>query len=313
MKLNELQRYMPLAFSWQEKLQASSENETYLRAELKRVEAALRSLREDARLVQQDKAKKLQESLALQEALPQLVAAGQIKPQQANDQNRKLNEIIAELQADLRGYNQLLQAQTAEEAGGFIDLPLDEYPKALHTANAVPHPFLFWRRLEAEDRRTILVTLFVLIIGVSSLFYFLRWRDQVVFSAWVEEASETRILFLESHSNEPFPVFLLMPWHEAEELEVGAESKTFQIELQLRFSLQEPFRSLPATDQPWQLSGQYLQYAGPVRVLPHLSEAINLDLNVIRELYPEAIGLRVRIRNQRGNIAFTETIMWHGN
>ena len=95
MKLNELQRYMPLAFSWQEKLQASSENETYLRAELKRVEAALRSLREDARLVQQDKAKKLQESLALQEALPQLVAACQIKPQQANDQNRKLNEIIA--------------------------------------------------------------------------------------------------------------------------------------------------------------------------------------------------------------------------
>jgi len=312
-KLNELRRYMPLAFSWQEKLQANSEDEVNRRDELKRVELALRSLREDARLAQQDKAKKLQESLALQEALPKLVAAGQIKPQQANDQNRKLNEIIAELQADMAGYNQLLQATNSKEAGGFIDLPLGEYPIALHAANAVPHPLLFWRRLETEDRRTILVTLFVLVIGISSLFYFLRWRDQVVFSAWVEEDADTRTLVLESRSNEPFPIFLLMPWHEADELEIEEESKAFQVEMQLRFSMQEPFRNLPATDQPWQHTGQYLQYAGPVRVLPHLSEEIHLDLNTLRELYPDAIGLRLHVRNQRGNIAYTETVMWHDN
>ena len=316
MELAALRRYIALALSWQEKLQQQAGDSPEQIAARKRAAIAVKRLRENA---EQALARHtwLEQAAALeQQTLPTLLEQRKLTPRQANEQNRNLIAKIAKLQAEITALRELAQAKSASEAGGFVDLPLDAYPEALQEARVTPASGSLWQRLDAEDRRTILVTLAVLLVGMLLLFYFMRWRDQTRFEMVMEGTTAAPQLLLHCHSNEPFPVYLLMPWHDADSITSpvsDSELKFYQVSLAFRFDSQEPFRTLPPTEQAWQHDGQDLEYAGPVRILPQLSETLRLELGSLRESYPDAIGMRLQVRSARDRVVFSETVTWQGS
>lgn len=311
MKLDELRRHIALALSWQEKLQTHPEAATNASATYKDAQTVLHRLHMAVRETRKRLEKQLQETETRQAALPKRLERGEIRPQQANDQNRELQATIARLQSDIAQCRQLLEAQSTKHVGGFTNLPLEEYPKALDAVKSSPAPWQPWRKLALEDQRILLITAIVILLGVTALFYFMRWRDEVTFVIRLETASEPQVLVLECQSSEPFPIYLLMPWHEDESLETEDESyKTYQLVLQLQLDSSEDFRSLPSDDQSWHHVDRDLQYSGPVRVLPQLSEELRLELEPIRNRYPEAQNLRLQVHNARGHVVFSEAMEW---
>ncbi|MDZ4857858.1 MAG: hypothetical protein SGI88_02665 [Candidatus Hydrogenedentes bacterium] len=62
--------------------------------------------------------------------LPERVAAHKLAAADANDANRRLTQRLAELEIQLATGKALAGARTAEELGGFIDLPITGYPPA---------------------------------------------------------------------------------------------------------------------------------------------------------------------------------------
>ncbi|GMV90351.1 MAG: hypothetical protein AMXMBFR82_01290 [Candidatus Hydrogenedentota bacterium] len=63
--------------------------------------------------------------------LPERVASGRLSAPEANDRNRALSDRIEALRAELRIVDARSAAETPEELGEFVDLPLDDYPRRI--------------------------------------------------------------------------------------------------------------------------------------------------------------------------------------
>jgi hypothetical protein len=142
--------------------------------------------------------------------LPDHVSAGKISPQLANNRNRELTERIGALRAELREVDARAMAESAEDLGGFVDLPLEEYPRRIQAASGsmpgeVAAEVSYPKRWELA---TVLVAGCVCVLAV--------------FLPWVIRGGEVESLFrvgldLSTDGANPFArlawvAYVLIPW-----------------------------------------------------------------------------------------------------
>lgn len=94
---------------------------------IREAEASIHALRKEAQERRASFLEQFGTVDAAQGALSQQLAAGTIKPEAANRKNRKLMKTANECRQAMAECDRLLAITSADEAGGFLDLPLAEF------------------------------------------------------------------------------------------------------------------------------------------------------------------------------------------
>ena len=117
-----------------------------------------------------------------QQALPVAVQSGKLSPVDANRRNRKLREHIEECEAGIARCNMMAAAEDPEEAGAFVDLPLERYAARIGAATPkrARGPVM---RVLGDNRVQAALGCIGVVLAVLSVLYLTRWRNEVVFEA----------------------------------------------------------------------------------------------------------------------------------
>jgi hypothetical protein len=133
-----------------------------LHAHLAKAETAIQSIRADERqhLVQLEE--QVRDRRAQQAGLSEKLLKGKISTTRANKQNRKISTALDALLTQIAACNTLLTAESSQDLGGLIDLPMEDY---IDAGNA---------KTSSENTRitTIVVLVAALIAAIS---VFLPW------------------------------------------------------------------------------------------------------------------------------------------
>ena len=225
----------------------------------------------------------LQHAYQRQQHLGEEVARGKLSPEQANETNRELLGEMEGLRRELQALNHLLRAETPEDAGGAIELPLDAYASqaALRAPALAPG---WWQ----ENRRTLIVALAGLILGVAGALFYLLQGNTVSFRVVPAQDPQARLV-LECLNTTLRPVFWQVPWMPGADRGHGG----YGVELHIRQENERDFQLYAPPAPVWVREGHYTEHMEPIRVMPALAQRVELDLAALRDATPGLEGLRI--------------------
>ena len=224
--------------------------------------------REAARL-----GEKLHNALAQQGLLVTRVAEGTLRPAKANRLNRKLAARIDLVRRQLAEFNRCLQATSAEELGGFAEMPLAAYVRAIKKTppriplKPTPTGFALWIGMVA-------------LAVLASLYYldYFKVVPPVALEVGKNDANTGSIRVM-CRNDSQTPILLYVPWHDPIVAETtGSDELTrYGLAVYVREHNSRQFRLLPVTVGAWTYQGRTLQEGGPIEVAPHFCVNLVLD------------------------------------
>jgi len=216
--------------------------------------------------------RRLADALAQQEDLFRKAEIGAVPPRKANKTNRRLVKKIERLRGEADELNHCLNAVASEEAGGFVDMPLGRYLRAVKRpvprVPVVPSPagFVVWIGLVA--------------LAVLGSLYYLDYFETV--PPVVMEVGETEGGFginIMCRNDSETPILLHVPWHGRFTARVSAPraGNHYGVAVYVREKDSKKFRLNPVSVSAWTYQGRTVQESVPIEVAPHLY--VNLVLN----------------------------------
>lgn len=217
--------------------------------------------------------RRLHETLARQEDLFRRAAIGAVPPRKANKTNRGLENEIAQLRGRLAYLNHCLNATNSEELGGFVDMPLGQYVRAVRKkvprVPLTPSPagFVLWIGLVA-------------LAVLASLYYldYFETVQPVAMEVAEADAGSGNIRIMCRNDSEA-PILLHVPWHDTATARLsGARGENhYGVAVYVREKNSKKFRLYPVQVSAWTYQGRTIQESVPIEVAPHLYVSLVLD------------------------------------
>jgi hypothetical protein len=246
---------------------------------LRRAAELLDQLRAQARRQLEDEGRRLQRLLERRRKVKGGLRAAVLDPRIARRRDR-----IARL-------NKLMSARNAAQAGGFQEMPLDEYA----------HP----ARREGEfslTRANLLIagaTAVLLLVAASVTYFATRPGGSVQFEARrISARSDFIQVVAENGLLEP--IRLHVPWGAARP---ENDPAAYGFDVFVRAPGEEEFRLLPDTGRAWIHEGQDFSLRESVEVAPMLRTELRLSLDALRESGPGFEAVRLVLTGAAGRTA----------
>lgn len=217
-----------------------------------------------------------------QKKLLEDAAAGRIDPHKANEKNRSLGPEIHELEQQLGELRLIAGAKSAEELGGRIDIPLEDYEKQIGAAPEAPRTRKRLTPLQANLVAGAIMLALVLgtVYGLASL----RVVVKAEFSAQAVEG-DPDLIRVECRNVGNRPVDFYVPWprgrHRAP-ADAPDRSRSYGILLFVQETGSAEFRLLEDAHGLWRYRGETLEGSQPIRVQPRITATVFLDLAQVR-------------------------------
>lgn len=220
-------------------------------------------------------------ALALRENLDYLSASGTIRLDAPAPNTQDAPPQLAEVEAirsEIARYNQVLSAQSAEELGGFLDLPIDEYPVALGLRRT---PSQGVQRFASTPKRVMLAATISALLGVAGTWFYLQSARAVTVEI---DEPQAGIVSLRLHNQ---TTDTLAFWIPLATLPSSAENvhDVCGIRVLGRGPDDDKPSLLPVEITHWQVPGRPGNPALPLTVGPGLSLSVDLDLQTMRRDY----------------------------
>ncbi len=273
----ELKQHVRLLLSWREQAlrnQGAPEEP----------EALLEQFRRQGQQRLQFLAAALKAALRKQADCLKEVEAGGISERKAQQRLQRLTEEINHHRAQITLYNRLLSAKSPEDLGGFIHLPLDQYPRELARSKKPA-----FTKLNRRDKRQAAAFLLLALLAVLAVACWSRAHGEVRFGAAAPHFPNGKI-HLRCQNNTSSEIFFHAPWGQS------AEQQRFRndygVEVLARLPGKNEYRLVPSGDA-WRYNSLPANTLEPIRVAPGLAIEIELDLRAIFQQVPGADALRL--------------------
>lgn len=202
-----------------------------------------------------------------------------------------LDRRIARRRATIARLNKLMAARNAAQAGGFLDMPLDDYARPAR------------RTGEFSLTRTNLLiagaTAVLLLVAAGVTYFATRPGAGVQFEATrVSARSDFIRVVVENGLLEP--IRLHVPWP-ATRAEVDAYAYGFEV--YVRATGEDAYRLLPDTGDAWFYEGRNFAWRDSVEMPPLLRAELRLNLDVLRARGVQFENVRLLLTSAAGRTA----------
>ncbi len=262
--------------------------DVYLDAQQAEAKRYLERLREEARREASQGAKRLRESLDEQRSL--IATATKLGAEAANAKNRICREHIFALREEIKTLDRAAAARYAKEAGGFMDLPVEDYPTAIAGARGggkrsrrrVPWRMPFGGGLDFSDKAALSVAAVVVVAALGLGLYLTQWRSSVRFEVVPPTAAPDEKVEIRCRNDSSYPVYLRLPWR------AGAEDRSRRdmcgILVYVRGRGLKDYRFFPGGSTMWTHQGTRTARRGPIEVKPGMTRPVHLHLSAFKQL-----------------------------
>jgi len=293
-----------------------------LHERLNRAEAATGAARQAIRGRIEQLAASLQAALARKGHLAREVAEGRLAAEEANRAGRALAAQVADLRAAIRGLNAAHAARTSDEAGGFLDAPMDEYSRpdrppraqsarapAAGAPAASPSTVRTW-----SDSPWLLVVAVAIGLAISAVVIWpmLFLGGRVAFEAALT-GDAPQAIAMTCRNPGAAPVALHVPWIDGRPGapdSVGAPGAQYGLLVQVRETSAGRWRVLTNSEGCWLSAGRDLTYGQPVSIAPGGTFQFSLPLARLRRHVAAPKAVRLAFTNGAGRrLAVFETAL----
>ena len=234
-------------------------------------------------------------------------SAGALDPKAANATNREISERVAALEDRLGTASAIASADTSEDVGGFIVLPLDEYRKKL----VPPETPEVKREFEMPSLTgSVAVLVAVIAIAIGAYVYFTTGGSaEATFDAQIigEDLDKIRVTCRNVGKR---PLDWYVPWPEGSSKNAGSGSSVFGLLLYVLEADGDSAKLVPNSEGCWKYRGLDIVDAEPIEVRPRLAVSVVLDIVKLREIGVEARVIRiVYTRKGSGEVGRFETVL----
>lgn len=260
----QAERQRRLLLSWREEARRHGATKSFLEAE-RRLNLLHRRDQQTLRQL----AATLQHTLERQNRLIARIKAGALSPEKANQRNRRLTVEIEGLRSEITRLNKLFSAQSSDDLGGIVKLPLTEYPSAVGSCRPP-----LWTPLTPRDRRQIIAAGVLLVVSVLAVLRLTLWREGVEFQL-IPPGSVQGLMLLRCTNQTAYPIVLCAPARPTATLH--ARMRVFNIDLFGKTAADDKFQLFPDTGDAWNYQGMPTSRIEPIIVNPGLSAELTLD------------------------------------
>ena len=333
MERDRLERRACLLFSWREKAQALADGRRlpreqdlpkamdarraadYFLDQLRRARRETDKFRARLRERMENAQDLVRVALHQQKQLGGRVAGGRLGAKEANDENRRLQEEIRERGNEANVCHHLIALETAEDLGGFIDLPLPRYAQELQRFAAPPdssdpepgggrsnapedgaHPVKTagWKgrlrgrlpqRLGRWDAVAVAAAVVAVLLAGLYVFYSTQISGSVSFDM-LPAPQGTWVLSVDNKTGHAITV--AVPGDAGQ----GTTRPDYAVFVEMRGTGQTDFRRLPGVEKAWVYGGGAGSGNGPVAVAAHMNARWTLSPGLLSVPEPDAL-LRV--------------------
>lgn len=305
---DEIKRWLRLAFSHREKAEAARAESDRLfekgqldaaRHEAFRKDCTEHIDRADAS-IRDTKVRIARESLRLAEDLrralddkkraTESLKTGRMPEPQARETLQRIEARVERLRAAIAEMNALHAAKSAQDAGGYIDLPLGRY-----RTSAIQHARQFLRG--PRFSRSSMVALFILLAGIlcAALFTFRTEMPAGLARFEILPAADTSGKLSVTCANiGKRPIVLDVPLTEERSIRRGGDSPTrYGIVLYGQESPGGPWKLLPPTAGCWRLAGRPLPPENAFSIDPGISLELTLEPSQLTQAIANIQALRI--------------------
>ncbi len=238
-----------------------------------------------------------------QKRLVEEVSRGKVKAQKANEQNRELAAEMVVLQKAIHVSQAIVNAQSADDLGGLIELPIDEYAIRIDPDHAKRKKERSLNR-NAIDSKT-LVKGAAALLGIVFLWMGWSYYDSLGkgrFSAVTTQGRDQAIeISCKNTGDKRIKVYA--PWPSAITTAPSREKfprRSFGIQLYVKEKGKDGFRLLPASPGCWYQGRDPMTEGSPVNIPGGRIRRIRFEPDRLNELGIEAAAVRIVITRHGG-------------
>ncbi len=312
------ERRLRLLLSWRDKARQAVADGAggagSAEANLRTASALLETLKAGERTQLEMRTQGLRTALDTLGELAARAAQGGISPKRANRKAQKLQTAIDERRGELERCNQLLAAETPLQAGGLIDLPLEQYSAELQSLEnpreqpAAPASAPRAARFEFSQSDRYMGALAVIAVLLAVFAFVIQSQfggGSVAFSAHrVTTPIDGFELICTNGTQRPIA---LITTGAALGPQAGAPLDRYQLDTYLRQQGEDAFRLFPDTGAAWQYRGVPLSSSGPATVPPGVSATLHLDRVALERHAPGSAALRIVATRPNGRPRYSHT------
>jgi hypothetical protein len=229
-----------------------------------------------------------------QVALTDAVANGEMDRGEANEQNRHYTRAISELRYAIDVASQNVDATSAEELGGYIDLPLDKYIAAPSVAAAQREAAP--QSSKAGALIAVGVALAIFVMGLAALGVLPGSANVEIHAEPIGAYGEFIEITFRNESTKY--AFFYTPWPEGPKSDRNGAA--FGVEVYVMERDSEAFRFLPSSPGCWTSGGVGIVREEPFAVEPGISLPIVMDPSNLKTLGINATRLRLVFTRSNG-------------
>ena len=237
-----------------------------------------------------------------QRKLLEQAAAGGVSAVEANERNRAHTQAIADIEVQIAHTQMILDAQSADDIGGIIDLPIEEYEKKV----TPPAPTSARTARSSSDSLPTAITTIAaaIVLGGIAAYLYLNFGRTARASFEVEvDATNPAIIRIVCRNDGNRPLAWYVPWPEGNSRIARADATSVGILLYAMERESDTPRLVPNSAGCWDFRGAPLIDSGPLNVRPGLAVKATLDLALLRELGVDAAVVRL-VFTHRGGAEF---------
>ena len=223
--------------------------------------------------------------------LPELFHAGKLDIETVNQKSRALHDTITRHQVQISFFQKLFEIANVEMVGGFIDLPLQRYPKKFRSGLSTR-----WHQLSSADRIALMAAGMCLVVLPLLALFLSHWGVDVFFSVDVHDTYDELALYCNNAT--PRPVYLSP--------DVGQQpiqrndAEIYMITIYGKTKENSTFQHLPLTLNQWRYNGKSLASGRPVMLEPGEETVVYVPLKALRQMMPEIHRIQIKCAPQFG-------------
>ncbi|MCH8204227.1 MAG: hypothetical protein IID09_03640 [Candidatus Hydrogenedentes bacterium] len=224
-------------------------------------------------------------------------SAGRIPPEKANERNGEFARLIGDLEERLTTARAIVEAETTEDIGGFIPLPIEEYEKKLLPPKGPEKKKAL--ELGSPGRSAAVVAGLLAIVVVGYVYLAMGGGARASFAA-ERLASDPAVIRVSVRNEGRREIELYAPWPEGDSRPPGAKSSSYGVLLYVIERDGNTPKLVTNSEGCWRYRGVYVLDSEPIRVRPRFSANVLLDTNKLREIGVEAAVIRLVFTRRGG-------------
>lgn len=236
----------------------------------------------------------LQASLVEMERIGQRAASGRITPEDAEMARAEVARRVERLRGEIAGCNSLLGARRSGEAGGFIDLPLEEYAPRLGLKPAAR------ARDRWEPRHYLMIAALAIVMGIACYAYYTHKAAPRLACEAAYQPAPAEAAVLTITNTGLTPILLHVPWQDP--IPAAQREGHCGLSVFARSAGDTEMLLVPTMAGEWLRLGAPMTGQDVVDLQPGSIETLSLDLRLMRARIEKLEDLRVEATLANGEV-----------